>query len=117
MVNTAAEHNDCCPKIFTVMRRFTVFILLLIINGSIFSQPPHETTRYVPETEPLVLDNLEQWQDIKFGLLMHWGAYSQWGVVESWSICSEDEGWCQRNMDNYTKYKEKYENVQTTFNP
>ena len=99
------------------MKKLTTIFLFLIAFGSAFSQPAHETTRYVPETDPLVLKNLEHWQDIKFGLLMHWGAYSQWGVVESWSICSEDEGWCQRDMDNYTRYKEKYEDLQTTFNP
>ena len=45
---------------------------------------------YVPETDPLVLEKLETWQDLKLGLLMHWGPYSQWGIVESWSLCSED---------------------------
>jgi alpha-L-fucosidase len=79
-----------------------------------FSQ---EDERYVPETDPLVLQKLEQWQDLKFGLLMHWGTYSQWGIVESWSICSEDEGWCRRKNPNYFEYKQEYENLQTTFNP
>ncbi|MCK7536364.1 MAG: alpha-L-fucosidase [Marinilabiliales bacterium] len=32
-----------------------------------------------PETNPLVIEKLEQWQSLKFGLLMHWGTYSQWG--------------------------------------
>jgi len=54
---------------------------------------------------------------MKFGLLMHWGPYSQWGIVESWSICSEDEGWCARKSDNYVEYKKEYENLQSTFNP
>ena len=64
-----------------------------------------EDERYVPETDPLVLKNLEHWQDLKFGLLMHWGPYSQWGVVESWSICAEDEGWCRRSLADYIEYK------------
>ena len=50
---------------------------------------------YVAPADPLVAEKLAQWQDLKFGLLMHWGTYSQWGVVESWSICPEDEGWCK----------------------
>jgi alpha-L-fucosidase len=79
--------------------------------------PQHDAERYVPETDPLVLKNLEHWQDIKFGLLMHWGPYSQWGVVESWSICAEDEGWCKRSQDDYIAYKKRYEALQTTFNP
>jgi alpha-L-fucosidase len=72
---------------------------------------------YVPEKDPLVVHKLEQWQDLKLGLLMHWGTYSQWGIVESWSLCSEDEPWCRRTMDDYSEYKKAYEALQTTFNP
>ena len=75
---------------------------------------------YVAPSDPLVQAKLEQWQDLKFGLFMHWGTYSQWGVVESWSICPEDEGWTQRkgpNAASYFEYKKAYENLQSTFNP
>jgi alpha-L-fucosidase len=72
---------------------------------------------YFPETDPLVLERLEAWQDLKLGLLMHWGPYSQWGIVESWSLCSEDEPWCTRSMDDYEEYKKAYEALQTTFDP
>jgi alpha-L-fucosidase len=94
----------------------SILLLLLIISQQkIFSQETEG--RYVPETDPLVLEKLEKWQDLKFGLLMHWGTYSQWGIVESWSICAEDEGWCRRDNTDYTAYKKEYENLQTTFNP
>lgn len=73
--------------------------------------------KYYPPTDKKVIDKLEQWQDAKFGLLMHWGTYSQWGVVESWSLCGEDEGWCQRKMDNYCEYRRAYEGLAKTFNP
>jgi alpha-L-fucosidase len=69
------------------------------------------------ETDPLVLATLARWQDWKFGLMMHWGPYSQWGVVESWSICSEDEPWCRRSMPDYVEYKKAYEALPKTFNP
>ena len=69
------------------------------------------------ETDPLVLQKLEWFQDVKFGLMMHWGPYSQWGVVESWSICSEDEPWCRRNIPDYVEYKRRYEALPKTFNP
>ncbi|MGB9907205.1 MAG: alpha-L-fucosidase [Candidatus Saccharicenans sp.] len=72
---------------------------------------------YVPETDPLVLKKLAAWQDLKFGLLMHWGPYSQWGIVESWSICPEDEGWCRRGLEDYYEYVKKYEGLKKTFNP
>ncbi len=69
------------------------------------------------ETDPLVLKKLDWFQDVKFGLMMHWGPYSQWGVVESWSICSEDEPWCRRGLPDYIEYKRRYENLPRTFNP
>jgi alpha-L-fucosidase len=72
---------------------------------------------YVLDADPLVRQKLDQWQDLKLGLLMHWGTYSQWGIVESWSLCSEDESWCRRSMDDYATYKTAYEKLQTTFNP
>jgi alpha-L-fucosidase len=72
---------------------------------------------YVEDPDPLVHAKLDQWQDLKLGLLMHWGTYSQWGIVESWSLCSEDEPWCKRSMDDYGQYKKAYEALQTTFNP
>lgn len=98
-----------------------IFLFTLVLGNISIAQLEHEVTGYVPETDPLVLEKLEQWQDLKFGLLMHWGTYSQWGIVESWSICPEDYGWCERkkgsNPENYFEYKKEYENLQTTFNP
>lgn len=98
-----------------------IVYLLLLVFSNLFSQAIYEDERYVPETDPLVLEKLEEWQGLKFGLLMHWGAYSQWGIVESWSLCPEDYGWCRRtkgsNPDDYFTYKKEYEALQTTFNP
>jgi len=95
-----------------------LILFSLACSMAVLSVAQHDSkSNYYPPTDPLVQQKLDQWQDLKFGLLMHWGPYSQWGIVESWSICSEDEGWCRRNMDNYTDYKVKYENLQTTFNP
>jgi alpha-L-fucosidase len=75
-----------------------------------------KSSPYVPVTDSLVLRKLDQWQDWKFGFMMHWGTYSQWGVVESWSICSED--WIKRPAGiSYCDYKKKYEALPKTFNP
>jgi len=104
-----------------IMRKlsFVLFTFTFCLLPSAFYplSAQHGNQKYYPETDPLVLEKLEQWKDMKFGLLMHWGAYSQWGIVESWSICAEDEGWCGRKSDNYTEYKKEYENLKTTFNP
>src|SRR5512140_391396 len=93
------------------------FVLLLVLFFIIISnlKAQEYLQKYYPETDPAVLKQLDKWQDIKFGLLMHWGPYSQWGVVESWSICAEDEDWCRRNLPDYVEYKRKYEALKTTF--
>ncbi len=100
------------------MNKVLTVLILLIFTSAILAQ--HES-RYVPETDSLALQKLEEWQDLKFGLLMHWGAYSQWGIVESWSICPEEYGWCERKKgshpDHYFKYVKEYEKLENTFNP
>ena len=61
---------------------------------------------YVWPTDQQVLDKLDKWQDLKFGVLFHWGLYSVPGIVESWSICSEDEDWIPRDKSmSYEDYK------------
>lgn len=94
-----------------------LILTTLFLLGSNLIRAQHHEQKYFPVTLPAVQENLEKWEDVKFGLLMHWGPYSQWGIVESWSICSEDEGWCARKSDNYVEYKKEYENLQTSFNP
>ncbi|MBE9511193.1 MAG: alpha-L-fucosidase [Bacteroidetes bacterium] len=102
---------------FKNVKKTTLILLLCLFFLLSLATAQHNERTYIPETDPLVLMNLEEWQDMKFGLLMHWGAYSQWGIVESWSICAEDEEWCRRSMDDYTAYKKKYEGLKNTFNP
>ena len=89
--------------------------LIISFSDHLIAQAP-----YVPPSDPLVQQKLEQWKDLKFGLLMHWGPYSQWGVVESWSICPEDEDWCRRKPEHgatYGEYVKNYEALATTFDP
>lgn len=94
-------------------RLIIICLLFLLAN----TNAQEYLQKYYPETDALVLKQLEKWQDIKFGLLMHWGPYSQWGIVESWSICSEDEDWCRRKNPNYVEYVREYEELRKTFNP
>lgn len=96
--------------------KLVAFILVFLRGIPAFAQH----AKYTPPSDTLVQQNIEHWQDLRFGLFMHWGTYSQWGIVESWSICPEDEGWTQRqgpHSKNYTKYVKAYEGLQTTFNP
>ena len=101
-----------------MLKRLIIIIVFTGLSTSLYSQQSPQP--YYPETDPVVLKKLEKWQDLKFGLLMHWGHYSQWGIVESWSLCSEDVGWTRRTKGrhkNYGQYKSDYENLKTTFNP
>jgi alpha-L-fucosidase len=67
-------------------------------------------------TDPAVLEKLDAWQDLKFGVLMHWGLYSVPGIVESWSICNED--WITRpEGSTYEGYKQWYWGLSKEFNP
>lgn len=97
-------------------------LILLLASISCTFDLSAQHKEYYPDPDSAIRKRLEEWQDLKFGLLMHWGTYSQWGVVESWSICPEDLSWASGARkkgvaDNYFEYVKKYENLKMTFNP
>ena len=71
---------------------------------------------YVWPTDKEVLQKLDQWQDLKFGVLFHWGLYSVPGICESWGLCSEDVEWLGHNVP-YEEYKKWYWGFKDKFNP
>ena len=98
------------------------FLLLLALGACLSAQAQnsfvHEgaSDGYQWPADPAVLEKLEQWQDLKFGVLMHWGLYSVPGIVESWSICNED--WIVRpEGSEYEAYKQWYWGLAKDFNP
>ena len=68
------------------MKKTLIFLAstLLCVNAA---------AQYIPPVEKDVKARLAEWQDLKFGMFIHWGAYSQWGVVESWSLAPDDSAW------------------------
>jgi alpha-L-fucosidase len=72
---------------------------------------------YVLPSDPQVREKLQEWQDLKFGLLMHWGLYAQLGIVESWALVSEDQPFQDRGGMPYTEFKEMYFGLIREFNP
>ncbi len=101
-----------------IRRAWLIFGMLCLVSGATVLAETGTTSDN--ETDTLVLKKLEWFQDMKFGLLMHWGTYSQWQIVESWSLCPEDENWCERRgekSEDYFEYKKAYEDLQRTFNP
>ncbi len=99
---------------------FLTMVLSIFMAGFSFSIED-EYAVYVPEQNPQVAAKLKDWQSLKFGLLMHWGTYSQWGIVESWTLSPEEYDWCARTEGNhpndYSLYKKEYEDLKKTFNP
>ncbi|MGY0035381.1 alpha-L-fucosidase [Pedobacter sp. NJ-S-72] len=75
-----------------------------------------QSTVYEWPSDPQVKQKLAQWQDKKFGMIVHWGLYAVPGMIESWSICSED--WIDRDSTkNYEDYKKWYWDLSKSFNP
>jgi alpha-L-fucosidase len=106
-------------KFFKTCSQSSLILLLAIF---FYTNTSAQHNEYYPDPNPVIQKKLEEWQDLKFGLLMHWGTYSLWGIVESWSICPEDLSWATGGRkkgvaDSYNEYVKKYTNLKTTFNP
>ncbi|MGC8865275.1 MAG: alpha-L-fucosidase [Bacteroidales bacterium] len=101
------------------MRYVNFIFFLVLLLRSVEAQNISVTPWQAPP-EPAVAQKLESWRDWKFGVIIHWGPYSVWGVTESWTICPEDEPWCERKgvlAENYFEYVKHYEQLATSFNP
>ncbi|MDP2236854.1 MAG: alpha-L-fucosidase [Bacteroidales bacterium] len=103
------------------MRHLLIF---LIFSFMVCNRPAAQTVIdndvYLWPEDSLVGEKLNHWHDWKFGIIIHWGAYSEWGIVESWSLCPEDEPWCERRgpyAEDYAAYVKAYKDIQKQFYP
>ncbi|MBN2281024.1 MAG: alpha-L-fucosidase [Candidatus Marinimicrobia bacterium] len=90
-------------------------LLILLITVWCFGEA---LDRYFPPEDKLVRQKLETWQDVKFGLMMHWAPYSQWGVMASWTLCCDE--WAHRTRgryQDYHSYVKDYFALAESFNP
>ncbi len=95
---------------------FTLICFLSTFSVAQTDNLHHISSSYVTPTDPLVLKKLEKWQDLKFGMIIHWGLYSVPGVVESWELTSES--WINRKDDmTYQEYKDWYWGIRYSFKP
>jgi alpha-L-fucosidase len=95
-------------------------VFALCANAQNVQNKPIEK-KYIPPTDPQVIKKLDDWRNMKFGILVHWGIYSVPGIVESWSLMSTDQEWIsgprlKRKMD-YDTYKKWYFSLADKFNP
>ena len=69
-------------------------------------------------------ERLSWFQDLKFGLFLHWGVYCQWDCCESWPLVEEDtwarpdhlKCWTERDRD-FERFTRDYRALNRTFNP
>lgn len=100
------------------MKKIILGVSFLFLASAIFAQGDvyERSKSYEWPSDPQVVAKLKQWQDLKFGVLMHWGLYAVPGIVESWSICDED--WITRDTTmTYQQYKDWYWGLCEKFNP
>ena len=102
-----------------MFRSFVVLVLLLNgIAATLYGQQNvhPQSAHYVWPEDPKVKQKLEQWQDQKFGMIIHWGLYAVPGMIESWALCSED--WIERDSTvSYDDFKKWYWGLSKEFNP
>lgn len=97
------------------MKKAVLFIALAWLAIPAFTQ--WKGKPYHTESDTLVQQKLEAWQDLKLGFFVHWGAYSVEGLCESWPLVSEDVDWLTPHAD-IRQFRDHYFNVlPTQFNP
>ncbi len=78
----------------------------------------------VTAQDPLVKEKLEQFQDWKFGLFVHWGPCTQWNARIAWPLSpwgdwarpDDLKAWTDRGR-NFELFCRDYINLNQTFNP
>ena len=97
---------------------FLVFFALLSVSFNSNAQTfvHKQSTEYQWPKEQDVVEKLKKWEDLKFGIILHWGVYSVPGMVESWQITSED--WITPDTTRtYEEAKLWYWGLSKQFNP
>ena len=103
------------------IRRIIFTLLAACASFTAFAQEGYvhkQSDSYEWPTDKAVLEKLDKWQDLKFGVLLTWGIYSVEGILESWTLCSEDHSWNRRpEGSSYDEYKKWYWGLSKKFNP
>ncbi|MCQ2168848.1 MAG: alpha-L-fucosidase [Bacteroidales bacterium] len=96
-------------------------VALLLPITLCYSNPSSTEDGYSVPTDKDVLEKLDNWQDLKFGVIFHWGLYSVPGIIESWALCGEDKKWIyeervKRGM-TLEQFRQWYWALDKEFNP
>ncbi|HEV8282905.1 MAG TPA: alpha-L-fucosidase [Chitinophagaceae bacterium] len=105
-------------SVLKLLYRLILLLTLTFVRAISLAQQNAQqpSQKYEWPTNELVKQKLDQWQDLKFGMIIHWGIYAVPGIVESWAICSED--WIERDSTkSYNDFKKWYWGLKNDFNP
>ena len=101
------------------MKRMIFILMIAVLPGTIATAQMNvhpQSSSYEWPTDSSVKKKLDQWQNLKFGMIIHWGLYAVPGMIESWALCSED--WIERDSTiAYEDFKKWYWGLQKDFNP
>ncbi|MGJ7032538.1 alpha-L-fucosidase [Niabella hirudinis] len=102
------------------MKRFFLLFLFAAVTATGFAQVKGEvhdmSAGYQYPAEPLVRQKLDQWQDLKIGVFLHWGIYSVEGIQESWLLCNRPNR-PRDTTKTYDDFKKWYWGLASKFNP
>ena len=66
--------------------------------------PPDGPGTLDPRYQHASPDAYERWRDLKYGLRIHWGIYSQYGFEASWPLLKMSHGEKQEYVDSYKRF-------------
>lgn len=104
----------------TTLIGILLFFLLSSINAQQVGMRHKRSDGYEWPKDSLVLQKLDKWKDLKYGVIFHWGLYSVPGIMESWVLCGEDVDWITTRRSQsmtYEEYKKWYWGFKDSLNP
>ena len=105
-------------------RRSLPLLLLTLTAAALTGGTARAGLQNDQETDPLVQANLQKFQDMKFGLFIHWGPCSQWGARIAWPLSRAHtwarpdhlKAWTERGKD-FERFSRDYFDLNKTFDP
>lgn len=76
--------------------------------------------KYIAPQEPILKEQLKQFQNHKLGIMMHWAPGCQLGIFESWCMSDDSARWSKGDVDwtdDMNEFREQYKNMYKSFNP
>ncbi len=98
------------------------------INDEIILNGVHDYSSEKDYVEPssVIINKLEEFKDMKLGIMVHWGLYSQVGVLASWGLVDAEKSWSREQnefgdrpnwREDGKKLREEYFSLINSFNP